>query len=619
MPLQESPADAISRGLMAQSQTGPRIGTNPLESSGPGVAFSYVRFSSLPQLEGDSRRRQRTLADDYAAEHDLQLNPARFEDLGVSGFTGKHIRGGALGKFLLAVRQKRILPGSTLLVEGFDRLGRGKVTEQLELLLEIVKAGIRVITLADGQVYDKAALDKDPGKLYSTLGFMWRAHEESAMKSFRVREAWQRKREEALKRGKRLTKRCPAWLQPRPNDKFDVIEERAQLVRRMFSLYLERKGKAAIARQFQLEQVPIWNKPRSGIKAWNPNYIIRILSNRAVLGELELGRRDPETKRRVLTTEVIKGYYPQVVDQETFDRAQLLRKGKLLPPGQAQSRGANLFSGLLYDGHAPPFRMRLQNKGRLSRYPRCGIYLVSDANRIGQKNTWSYVKFEESFFEFIDQVNWQELLSQSEPAQGAGDWDTQAASLEQEFKALEKEQGNYLDYIGKAGHSPSVEKKLRGVELRLKNKQAELAELRQKQAQAKAAVEAIKAGRAVKKVVDIADRATRLRLRTVICEQVERIDLYPHGPPDNWALAEFVSLGNWPGFKVTFRNGVWRWVFVDPRNSRKLIALAEDADEVDIAQAIEEARQDQAAAAAAAHMKIPRRAKVGGIKRKALR
>jgi DNA invertase Pin-like site-specific DNA recombinase len=582
--------------------------------SGPGVAYSYIRFSSPPQGDGDSQKRQRTLADDYAAAHGLRLNPVRFEDLGVSGWTGKHLAGGALGKFLLAVRQKKILAESTLLVEAFDRLSRGKITEQLQLLLEIVRAGIRVVTLINGQVYDKAALDKDPVALYSTLGFMWRGHEESAIKSFRLCKAWKAKREEALRTGKRMTTRAPAWLRASKDGKFVMIPERAKVVGRIFEMYLQQKGKAAIARQLQREKQPIWNKTRSGIKAWNPNYIIRIISNKAVLGDLELGKRDENTGKRVLTSEVVKGYYPKVIEQDVFDRAQLLRQGKLMPPGQAQSRGANLFTGLLFDGHAKGFRMRMQNKGRMSRFPRCGIYLVSDAKRIEQTNTWSYVKFEESFFAFIDQVDWRELISDSEPPGEASTWDVQITSIGGEIKTLAKERDNYVDYVGKAGYSESVEKKLEQVEQSIKSKQQEIEALKQKRAQARAAVEAIKAGRTVEKVVDIGDRATRLRLRNLICGQVEKIELYPHGAPDDWVLHDRVSMGSWPGFKVTFRNRAWRWVFVDPKNPKGLIALADDANEEEIERAIEEAHQDEKTAGAT--LKTPRRAKVGGIKRK---
>ena len=68
-----------------------------------------------------------------------------------------------------------------------------------------VRPGIRVITLTDKQVHDNATLNWDPSKLHSTHGFTWRGHEDSARKSFRLRSAWQTKREQALKTGKRMS------------------------------------------------------------------------------------------------------------------------------------------------------------------------------------------------------------------------------------------------------------------------------------------------------------------------------------------------------------------------------------------------------------------------------
>ena len=589
--------------------------TDPTAASGPGVAYSYIRFSTRIQETGDSLHRQKTLADDYAAKHGLKLNSARFEDLGVSGFRDKHIEGGALGKFLLAVRQKKILPGSTLLVEAFDRLGRGKLTDQLKFVLEIVSHGIKVITISDGLVYDQASFDKDPSKYYSTLGFMWRGHEESSIKSFRIRESWRSKREAAVANGERMTKRGPAWLRATNDGKFEIIPERGEIIRRIFSLYLQKTGKAAIAKQLQREKVPIWTDPKktkdgkkSNIRVWQPNYIIRIVSNPAVIGELHLGMRDEVTKKRAMTKQVLVGYYPAVIDRDTFDRAQLIRKGKLMPTGQAQSRGANLFTGLLHDGHAKGFLMRMQVKGRVSKYPRSSIYLVSDAERIDQVNTWNYVKFEESFFEFIDHVNWQSLVAQKETPVEVSKWEAHTTSIKAELKVLEKERDNLVEYIGKAGHSDSVQQRLQKKERDIDIRVQELVELQQKQAAARAAVEAIKAGKQVQKVVDIRDRETRLRLRNVICDQIEKIELYPHGAPDKWEMESLVHTSDWPGFKVTFRNGVWRWVFVDPKHPKKLITLAQESTEEEIEADIAEVMGDKEILAAALKQ-LPRHAK----------
>jgi len=90
------------------------------------TAYSYIRFSSPEQAKGDSFRRQLSRTVEYCEKHDLILSETRFQDLGVSGWTGKNIERGALGDFLIAVKAGKIPTGSVLIVENFDRFSRLK-------------------------------------------------------------------------------------------------------------------------------------------------------------------------------------------------------------------------------------------------------------------------------------------------------------------------------------------------------------------------------------------------------------------------------------------------------------------------------------------------------------
>jgi DNA invertase Pin-like site-specific DNA recombinase len=58
----------------------------------------------------------------------------------------------------------------------------------------VINAGIGVVTLADGRLFDQDSLDKDNFSLLAGLIVMTRAHEESQRKSERVAEAWAMKR-----------------------------------------------------------------------------------------------------------------------------------------------------------------------------------------------------------------------------------------------------------------------------------------------------------------------------------------------------------------------------------------------------------------------------------------
>jgi DNA invertase Pin-like site-specific DNA recombinase len=79
-------------------------------------AYSYTRFSTPEQAQGDSARRQIELAEHYAARHGLTLDDTlRLSDEGVSGFRGANVRKGALGQFLRAVDEGEVAEGSYLL------------------------------------------------------------------------------------------------------------------------------------------------------------------------------------------------------------------------------------------------------------------------------------------------------------------------------------------------------------------------------------------------------------------------------------------------------------------------------------------------------------------------
>jgi DNA invertase Pin-like site-specific DNA recombinase len=88
-------------------------------------AYSYLRLSSDVQIRGDGLRRQLQASREYAAVNGLDLvEKDQLRDLGVSAFRGLNATDGALAGFLAAVSDKRVEPGSYLLIESLDRLSR---------------------------------------------------------------------------------------------------------------------------------------------------------------------------------------------------------------------------------------------------------------------------------------------------------------------------------------------------------------------------------------------------------------------------------------------------------------------------------------------------------------
>ncbi|EFH4119734.1 recombinase family protein, partial [Escherichia coli] len=193
-------------------------------------AISYMRFSTEKQIKGDSIRRQSKLVTDWLSKNpDYFLDESlSFKDLGKSAFSGKHLRAG-LGDFLTAIKEGLVKAGDTLLIESLDRLSRQDVDQASELLRGILRSGVDVVTLSDGEHYTAESL-KDPLSLIKSILIMQRAYEESLRKSERVAAAWNRKKD-IISEGIKVSKRCPAWLKLNDDRRgFSIIPEKVEIV-----------------------------------------------------------------------------------------------------------------------------------------------------------------------------------------------------------------------------------------------------------------------------------------------------------------------------------------------------------------------------------------------------
>jgi DNA invertase Pin-like site-specific DNA recombinase len=133
------------------------------------------------------------------------------QDIGISAFRGANAADGVLGWFLEVAKAGKI-PGSFLLVESLDRLSRQEPRKSLRIFLDIIDAGINIVTLMDNHVYNAEKIDRPDGvmELFGSIMIMARANEESNTKRDRVANAWDNKRRNAAT--KPLTSICPGWL-----------------------------------------------------------------------------------------------------------------------------------------------------------------------------------------------------------------------------------------------------------------------------------------------------------------------------------------------------------------------------------------------------------------------
>ena len=294
------------------------------------IAFSYLRFSTAKQLEGDSQNRQIQQADAWAEKNGIEI-VKRMGDLGLSAWSGKHVSQGELGSFLKMCQSKDFrkicqVRDVYLIVESLDRLSRAKIMTAVNQLHSIIDAGVIVVTIQDGQVFTPESMN-NPGSLIIAVTIMSRANEESERKSGRILSAYQQKRQDAID-GKLYSRQLPAWLtledpKAKPGDpaKFKERPEVVTIIRRIFRDVASGITPGVIARQFNKDGVPTLGdakksrKKTSGI--WYESVIKRLLHHPSVGGTLRFGDRF-DSEQEIVDVE---NYYPRIIDVKLQARA----------------------------------------------------------------------------------------------------------------------------------------------------------------------------------------------------------------------------------------------------------------------------------------------------------
>jgi len=291
------------------------------------LVLAYLRFSTPEQANGDSRRRQLALAENYARQHGLQLDKGlNFRDLGVSAFRGKNAKEGGLRAFLDAVEHGLVPPDSYLLVESLDRLSRERILEAQALFLQIVSAGVTLVTLLDQRAYSRESLNANPIDLIISLVYMMRANEESSTKSSRLRAACAALRDDPDTRFH--GGQCPGWL--RPNSRktgYEIIPEKAAVIQRIFREAVAGRGLQMIARNLNQEGIPLFGRGNQKGKLWQRALVRHLLYTPLVIGDYTPHRGELiGGKLRFMPTTTKPGYYPAVVSREDWQYLGARRK-----------------------------------------------------------------------------------------------------------------------------------------------------------------------------------------------------------------------------------------------------------------------------------------------------
>jgi DNA invertase Pin-like site-specific DNA recombinase len=402
--------------------------------------YLYLRYSSAEQANGDSVRRQDSLAETWCLRNGFEFDDVqRIVDEGISAYHGKNSTKGNLGTFLDDVEKGEVPRGSYLLVESFDRLSRENILTAFGLFSGLLLKGITIVTLADNVTYLPES-SNDLGGILSSIVKMSLAHEESLKKSQRGEATWVGKRDAARDvNGTKLTARAPGWLRLAPDRKsFIVIDERAKIVNQIYEDTLRGFGRERLARALNESGCEIWGDGRRKGRKWHPSTITKILDNEAVIGRFQPHRL--VEGKRVKAGEVIENYFPAIVSEDLFYRVQASRSGKPCMPGRNGISVTNLFTHLA-KCERTGMPANYDDKGGGNSYIRSEGTLPDGRRMRG----WPYRHFETLFCTTISGLNLAEVFGQnrSDLTVAIGALSTAEAKLEE----AEQRVSTFLEFV----------------------------------------------------------------------------------------------------------------------------------------------------------------------------
>ena len=402
------------------------------------IAYSYLRFSTPEQAAGDSRRRQISMAENYAADHGLRLDrQLSFRDLGISAFRGENAKEGALRAFLEAIEHDLVPRGSILLVESLDRLSRDRIIAAQSLFLQIVQAGITIVTLVDRRSYSLESLNQNPLDLIVSLVVLMRANEESQTKSHRIRAAFEQKRANLSERP--WSARCPGWLRlDRARGCFVIVEERAAIVQRVFREALDGVGHQTIARRLNEGGVPLFGQGNQRGKLWTRSFVRHLLRYPSVIGDFTPTTTEfRDGVRRVLPLTTVPNYFPAIIDRADWDAIQARRRewSRHHRNDVAKKGRANLLAGLSKCPHCGHGMALLTGGNPNWRYYTCRRAFFG----LGCSDRWvRYPGIEDIFTRGIDEV----IQSCPKPVLGADIRAHRLGQIRQRLHTLRKRQAS---------------------------------------------------------------------------------------------------------------------------------------------------------------------------------
>ena len=309
----------------------------------------YIRLSREDgdKEESSSVTNQREILKRYVSEQENFFIVKEYVD---DGYTGTNFDRPGFKRMIEDIEAGII---DTVITKDLSRLGRERLGVGHYTEIYFPEHNVRYIALLDNidTYFDAGMNDMAPFK--GVINDMYVRDISKKIRSSLI---------ERKKAGNFLGVTAPYGYEKDSNNKFHLVinEKEAEIVKRVFRLYLEGNGLTRIAQILTKDGVPVPGESRNIGKtrktalysSWKQTTIRRILDNRVYLGELVQFKRrkiNYKSKRRINVPEeeryICKGAHETIIDEESFNAVQnILKKNKSFKG----TKHDYLFKGLLF-------------------------------------------------------------------------------------------------------------------------------------------------------------------------------------------------------------------------------------------------------------------------------
>lgn len=311
----------------------------------------YCRLSSDDDLEGDSNsiKNQKLLLSDYAKENKFRNTRFYIDD----GFSGSNFERPAFKRLLNDVENGEI---STVIVKDMSRFGRDHILVGYYTKYYFPDADVRFIAIFD-QMDTETNPDDDIIPFKNILNEMYAKDCSRKIKAVVKAKG---------NSGKHISSFPPLGYikDPEDKEKWIVDEEAALIVKEIFNLCIKGYGPSQIARiltergietptmYFHRKGIPTPGKIKQDSDVWAKQSVVHILENEEYLGRtvnFKTYKKSYKSKKYIENPRenwvIVENTQEAIIDQETFDIVQNLRKAKR----RISDMGTpHILSGMLY-------------------------------------------------------------------------------------------------------------------------------------------------------------------------------------------------------------------------------------------------------------------------------